>query len=137
MKKIIIVLLAVFLAMPLIAGAAPSIKGIYSMPISGAYSSQAPVLIGLPAPTWVNNYVLVASTAKSITVPTGAVYALISAVSLPIYMNFQGTAVIPSTDITDGSGSFPNLGCLISVVGVTTISVISPTAGPIGAAFWK
>jgi hypothetical protein len=137
MKKLIIVLLAVFLAIPLVVQAVPAITGWYSFPADGGNKSQMPVIIGLPALRYVNNYVLVANTAKSITVPTGANYVLISGTSLPIYMNFQGTAVVPSTDITDGSGSFPNLGVPIALVGTTAISIISPYAGVAGVAFGK
>lgn len=46
-----------------------------------------------------------AGTAESYTVPAGAKYALITS-ALPFYGCLSGTAVVPTGEITDGSGSF-------------------------------
>ena len=48
--------------------------------------------------------VLAASTAESITVPTGAKFCTITA-NGEFYFNTQGTAAVPSADVTDGSAS--------------------------------
>ncbi len=52
----------------------------------------------------VNNYVLVASTNKAVTVPTGASYAIFSA-NADIWVRVGGVAAVPSGDVTDGTGS--------------------------------
>lgn len=76
--------------------------------------------IGLNVPGWVDNLVLAANTAKSYTIPEGAKILNIVADG-DYWLAADATAVIPSGDVTDGSGSALNPG-LISVVGITTLS---------------
>lgn len=56
-------------------------------------------------PLWVDAVVLGAANAESYTVPASAGFALITA-TLPFYGCISGTAVVPTTEITDGTGSF-------------------------------
>ena len=56
-------------------------------------------------PLWVDAVFLGAGTAESYTVPAAAGYALITC-TLPVWACISGTAVVPTTEITDGSGSF-------------------------------
>ena len=59
----------------------------------------------VPFPQWVDTVVLGAGTAESYTVPANAGYAVITS-ALPFYGCISGTAVVPTTEITDGTGSF-------------------------------
>lgn len=73
----------------------------------------------IPAlPQWVDNLSLAAATAETYTVPATVAYLMVSA-GASVYARIGGTAVVPSADLTDGTGSF----------GLGTESVISVTAG--------
>lgn len=56
-------------------------------------------------PKWVDAIVLGTAAAESYTVPAGAGYALVTS-TLPFYGCISGTAVVPVTEISDGTGSF-------------------------------
>lgn len=58
----------------------------------------------LPLPDKVDNLVLGSDSAESYTVPAGCKYAIISG-NAAFYMNVGGTAAVPSTEVTDGTGS--------------------------------
>lgn len=83
--------------------------------------------------------VLAASTAESITVPDNAKFCTITA-NGEFYFNTQGTAAVPSADVTDGSASrvvgSGNPVVHILVEDVTTISVIASAARIVTATFW-
>jgi hypothetical protein len=83
----------------------------------------------------VNNYLLVASTNKAVTVPTGANFALFSA-SADIWVNVGGVAAVPSGDVTDGTGSELNPS-LRRVEAGGTIGVISEYAAKVSIVFYK
>jgi hypothetical protein len=83
----------------------------------------------------VNNYLLVASTNKAVTVPTGANFALFSA-SADIWVNVDGVAAVPSGDVTDGTGSELNPS-LRRVEAGGTIGVISEYAAKVSIVFYK
>lgn len=85
-------------------------------------------------PDYVLNRTVAASTAESITVPTGAKYVNFSA-NVDFYANYTTTATVPA-DVTDGSASELNP-TMRGIAGVTTISVISASAGQISAAFYS
>ena len=95
----------------------------------GAFSSSVRI-----APTYVNSNSLAASTAESQTVPTGAKWVLFSA-TCNFYANAAATATVPG-DVTNGSASELNPSAWY-VDGVTTISVISPSACVITFAFYR
>jgi hypothetical protein len=89
------------------------------------------------ASQFITNHSLTANTAKTITVPAGARWVNFSP-RANLWVNFNGgTAVIPSADVTDGSGSYYNppmfyigalyAGGVTTYPALTTISVISDT----------
>lgn len=85
---------------------------------------------------FVNNYVLVANTAKTVTVPAGAAFASFSP-AVPFYANFNGaTAVVPSVDITTGLGH-EYMPVTRYIAGVATISIISDQAGAVTVSFYN
>lgn len=136
MKKLIIIALMIvigaFLAPGAQAASAPQMVPFEMMPDSlGHNSTLVP-----PAGRWVTNHSLTAAAAKTITVPAGARWVIFSA-QANLWVNFNGgTAVVPSADVTDGSGSYYNPPAVyvgaVSANGVlypalATISVISDT----------
>ena len=74
-------------------------------------------------PDYVNHYTLTASTARDITIPSNCSFAILSA-PVDFLHNTNGTAVIPASDVEDGTGSFLNIG-YCRVRGGDTVSVIS------------
>lgn len=77
--------------------------------------------------------VLAANVVESYTFPTGYTKFIFSSNAL-YYRCMNGTATVPAADVTDGTGSFPRTGEVISVPNVAgqTISLISPTNCIIG-----
>lgn len=74
-------------------------------------------------PKYVNAYVLVANTAQTVTVPTDARVALFSC-TRDFYINWQTTAAVPSSNITNGTG--PELNPVArDISDYTSFSVIS------------
>jgi len=89
----------------------------------------------------INAVILAAATAKSITIPTGSKFVILNALdsygaSVGIYLNVGSTAEIPAGDVTDGSASEINPGVRY-IAGATTVSVISPVACYVSAAFYN
>ena len=84
---------------------------------------------------YVNNYVLTANTNTAVTVPTGASYAVFSA-TVDIWVNIGGTAAVPSTNVTDGTGSDLNP-TIRRVESGGTIGVISEYAAKVSIAFYE
>ncbi len=76
---------------------------------------------------YVDAYVLVADTVQTITIPTGARFALFSCTG-DFYVDFAGTlAAVPAANITDGSA--PELNPAVrSVEGYTSFKVIASDA---------
>jgi len=74
-------------------------------------------------PNYVNHYTLTAATARNITIPTDCEFAILSA-PVDFLTNTNGTAVVPASDVTDGTGSFLNIGYCRVVPG-DVVSVIS------------
>src|SRR3954466_15419958 len=68
-----------------------------------------------------------ASTAESITVPTGARRVIFGYTS-NTFVNCYTTATVPSGDVTDGTGSELNPASYLLPSDVTSISVISAVA---------
>lgn len=96
-------------------------------------SPDAKGLFALPPPTYVLARVLGVATAESMTVPTGARYVLFSS-SGDFHVSYTTTATVPA-DTTDGTACELNPE-LRDITGVTTISVISPAAQLVTAAFY-
>lgn len=85
---------------------------------------------------YINSYLLTASTAKTITIPTGARYAVFAATS-DIWVRIgTGTAAIPAGDTVDGTGSELNPVCRW-VENETQMSVISAFAAKISIAYYE
>ncbi len=82
---------------------------------------------------------LAASTAESITIPSGATHVVFSG-SGDFYMKFNGTATVPG-DTTDGTAAELNPTVRRLSLGdgtaVTGISVIAPSACIVTAMFFK
>ena len=87
------------------------------------------------APDYVDARVLEANVAETHNVPTGAVYCVFSATD-NFYVNFTTTATVPGADVTTGVGSFLNPGTM-KIQGLTSFSLISPTAAVVTMAFFK
>jgi len=85
-------------------------------------------------PGYINNYVLTADSNKAVSVPTDAVYAVFAATA-DVWVNVGGVAAIPTTDITDGTGSELNPVARI-VEGESTIGIISAYAAKVSVAFY-
>jgi hypothetical protein len=80
--------------------------------------------IGFIATNHTDNLVLVANTAKTYTIPTGASVLLFSGTA-PFWVNWYTTAVVPSGDVTSGAGQCLNPMLRGIPDDVTAISIIS------------
>lgn len=91
----------------------------------------------LERPEYKNAAVLTAGTAKSITVPANTGTVIFSATAgADFYVKYNGTATVPSSDVTDGSA--PDINPTIrTLLPGDTISVISSANCIVGAAFYK
>lgn len=82
----------------------------------------------VPFPQWVDAVVLGAGTAESYTVPSSSGFAILTA-TLPFYACISGTAVVPTGEIVDGTGSFyVAAGMQCKLGSGTTLSMIRATA---------
>lgn len=102
-------------------------------------SSSAPVAFDNVGNGTVQNRLLAtASTAENITVTTGSNVVRMRATS-DFWYKFDATAAVPTGDEATGGDIYVPAGVseYIHCSGVTTISVVSPTAGAIvNAVFW-
>lgn len=106
----------------------------------GQFSSQVGLRGGLPClplPPYVNNRTV--TTAEDETVPATAAWCVIISDAAIWWALGTGAAVVPTGDVTDGSGSSPLGAWVISPVFAVTagqkISVVSPS-GTAHVAFW-
>lgn len=84
---------------------------------------------------YINTYLLTATVHKTVTVPTGAKFAVFSA-SSDIWVRVGGTAAIPAGDTTDGTGA--ELNPTIRYLGAeTTIGIISGYAAKVSIMFYE
>jgi hypothetical protein len=81
----------------------------------------------LGAPTYVDNYVLAAGVAQTVTIPSTATFGFFGA-NGDFYMNNNGAAAVPSVNITDGTGHDLNPSVRYFGKGQTTFSLIAPAA---------
>lgn len=88
----------------------------------------------LPFSDYINSRSLSASTAETFIVPEGARFVVFSGTA-DFYAKPNATASVPA-DVTDGSASELNP-TLRSVVGVSSVSVISESACVVSAAFFS
>ena len=82
---------------------------------------------------YVDSFLLTASTAKEVTIPTGARYAIFSA-DADIWVRMGAEAAIPAGDTVDGTASELNPE-IRWVENETTISIISEQAAKVSIAF--
>lgn len=127
-----------FLLIPLVLVAAYAYATI-SVPLEVATDKKSPIN-AIRQSNYIDARVLAAGIAESHTVPTGAVYVIFSAFTstgaqASFWADFNGTAAIPSADITDGSGCEANP-AVRYVKGVTTISLIAPAACIVTMSFY-
>ena len=85
---------------------------------------------------YVNSYLLTASTAKTITIPSGARYVIFASTADIWVRVGSGTAVVPVGDTNNGTGSELNPVCRW-VEGETQMSVISAYAAKISITYYK
>jgi len=84
----------------------------------------------------VNNYVTVANTAQTVTIPTGATVAVFNS-TVPFYVDFSGaTAVVPSVNVTNGTGVVYQPSSRY-VSGLSSFSIISAQVGVITIEFYS
>ncbi|MGO9177161.1 MAG: hypothetical protein ACLQED_13640 [Desulfobaccales bacterium] len=137
MKKLIIIALMIVIGAFQVPGAqaasAPQMIPFEMMPGSLGHATTL-----VPAASqFITNHSLTANTAKTITVPAGARWVNFSP-RANLWVNFNGgTAMIPSADVLDGSGSYFNppmfyigplyAGGVTTYPALATISVISDT----------
>ena len=77
-----------------------------------------------PAPEWVDQVAITGGASTTYTIPTGAVYLILSTPSASdFYVRLDAPAVVPAAGIVDGTGSFCNPAQL-NVRGVTAIRMI-------------
>lgn len=95
-----------------------------------------------PGSDYVNAYVLVASTNKTVdltaAIAAGAKFVSITSVSgLDVYSKFGGAAAIPGADVTDGTAS--ELGTAVRRIpaSTTSLGLISAVAGVVTLSFWS
>lgn len=81
----------------------------------------------LPAPTWIDQVSITGGANTSYTIPSTAIYIVISAPSSDFWVKIDAAAVVPIAGITDGTGSFLNP-AQFNVRGVTTIGFISASS---------
>lgn len=100
------------------------LDGYHSTPIQAVRQSD-----------YINVRFLAAGVAETETIPTGARIVLFSATS-NFYLNTRAAAVIPTGDITNGSGPEYNPIARLLVAG-ETMSLIAPAACIVMMAYYK
>jgi len=83
----------------------------------------------------INNYVLAAGVVKSVAVPTGARFAVMSATGA-FYARWSGAAAVPAADVTDGTGVEANP-TVRAVDGVASFSLVAPAACVVAVAWYN
>ena len=90
----------------------------------------------LSSPSYVNNYALSASTAKSVTVPSGARVAVFNS-DANLWVRYDGSdAAIPASDVTDGTGSELNPAAR-DVSELQSLSIIAAAACKVSISFYR
>lgn len=133
-KKLILVVFGAVLLLPVYAFAT------VAEPLEVASDKKNPIH-AIQQSSHIDVRVLAAGVAESHSVPGDAKYVIFSCATssgnaASFWADFNGTAAIPTGDITDGSGCEVNPA--VRFVGnITTISVISPTDCIVTMAFYK
>ena len=139
MKKILFVILIWILALSVgTASAAGTVNKLLPIMVNDPVLnlSGAPV-VGISYPQWTDAIVLVANTAQTYTFPAEANYILFSAsIGVDFYVNYTTTATVPGASTTTGLASELNP-TLRNIAGLTSISIISATAGKVTVSLYK
>ncbi len=138
MKKFLLLFVVILLILWMLPGQNFAATGtvVQLRPVTAHTVSGIPML-GISRPMWTDAIVLVANTAQSYTIPTGATYILFSASSgCDFYVNYTTTAAVPGASTSTGLVSEMNPG-LRALNGATSISLISATAGIITVSLFK
>ena len=122
--------LAVLLAFPALASAAPNL---FRIPpdAPGGFATYF-----RPMPTYTDARVLAANVAEDHTVPGTARFVIFSATCAAFYAKAGGTAAVPAGDVTDGTGSTLNPGGFF-VGDIVTIGLIAPATCVVTMDFYK
>jgi len=81
------------------------------------------------------NYILAASTATAVAVPTGAKFAVFNS-NADLWVKIGSAATVPTADILDGSGS--ELNPEIRYIGAsTTIGLLSESAAKVSIMYYQ
>ena len=144
MKRLMITaILILMLPLYALAASSPQLVPMQMMPDSmGHTTTNIP-----PAGRYVTQHSLVANTAKTINVPTGANWVLL-APTANLWVSFSGgTAAVPVGDIAQGTGCFfnpplvyigaVNSGGVVLYPALTTISVISDSTWVLTAMWYR
>lgn len=93
-------------------------------------------LAEFPTPAqYINNYVLEAGVAQTVTFPVGALLASFSA-GAPFFVRWDGeAAVVPGANVTDGTGGEYSPTVRL-VRGVSSCSVIASAATTLSVSLW-
>lgn len=91
----------------------------------------------IPPPDYVDYYVLVGDTARTINIPSGTISAVFWCSGDVFYVDWSGAAaVIPTGDLTDGSA--PDVSPVQrTVAGYSSFSVIAPDGCDLYISFWE
>lgn len=91
----------------------------------------------LPVSTKTNNLVLTANVAKSISNPSQfGNYAVIGCDKFGLFVKANGNAVVPSADVTDGTGQMIDP-VIINVAGLTSLSFVCASAAIVSVSFYN
>lgn len=114
-------------------------------PVPRNQGVQVPGL--LPTGTWIDARVLAAGAAESYTLPTDAdgnkgIMLRLNSNAGPLYINFNGTAVVPVADVIDGTSSIilrTDLGPVLLAAphAADTLSIFSPSAAIVTIEAWS
>jgi len=129
MKKTIIILTAIML----FASTAPAFAALDSFRFYRNYAGDQTFAV---PQGYVNSYLLTATTAKTITIPTGARYVIFVATA-DIWVRIgTGTAAIPVGDTNNGTGSELNPVCRW-IEGETQMSIVSAYAAKVSITYYQ
>ncbi len=105
--------------------------------IQGVDQNGWPLVAGIPQSNTINAMDFSGAGAKSQSVPAGANFVLISASqNVDTFVLMNGTAAVPSGDVTNGTASEANPP-LRSLYGVTTIGVAVSAACIVTLAYYS
>jgi len=91
-----------------------------------------------PIADYVNAYALLANTAVTVTWPADADKCnIVGDPAVPYYVRVGGTAVVPTTTITDGTASAQNVAQRMRQAGEASFSIVAGDATLVTIEFWS